>query len=627
MNTKFYSIALNLTVLLFLILSLRHQYFLLNYREFGDESETIVAAGMMAAGLRLYSEIFNHHGPLIFLPGVIVEHLGDFGVIGHRVFVAILQILAVLLIYKSPVFEFLTQRVLAAVISATIILSFMPDIFGHMYKYQTVAGIFLMIILSQYTIPSILCPKKLRGWQIVLGVSLLSSLPFLAVSYLPISILLLISSCRPEFIKAAAAGLALGLTTNLLFLSVYGSFFGYFAFHIYLNLEILPLYNNSPVGAGLIIRALHTATSDLAHFLTLALLLLAAILTAQREPQFPWRTFLLIAGLLSLLIRGSGFHGMPFLYSAIPFLLLSLTFIDERNLGVRFVSLGFIALCLLKVSLLLPGDRERITSSQIQLETDFSRLTSSFTKPEDRIIAYSFQNFQYIAANRLPASGHFFYLPWQEKYNEDPRLGIMIDACDDIMRATPKVMLIDQWTVWGNFPWDAYGGCVQDYADANYYQIPETPYYIRRDLLSNFYDYLHEMGQQLTPSLALTPGGSINLSFHESLLRTAGSRRIVAIDIMFGTYARANAGGAILELETETNERIGVEFQLSELLDNRYARFEIPEGTYVAGKIHWSTGGGVSVWEIGNETEAGHSCIKLLFSDGSWGITPGCPLY
>jgi hypothetical protein len=46
--------AIYILLLLFAALSFRYQYLLLNYRQWGDESETIVAAKMMAAGMKLY---------------------------------------------------------------------------------------------------------------------------------------------------------------------------------------------------------------------------------------------------------------------------------------------------------------------------------------------------------------------------------------------------------------------------------------------------------------------------------------------------------------------------------------------------------------------------------------------
>ena len=125
-----FSVAANALLLFFVALCFRHQYLLLSYKEFGDESETIVAAKMMASGMRLYSDVFNHHGPLTFLPGVLTEKLGDFGVRGNRVSIALLQALSILSIYTSPALKFKWERVLACVASATLILVYLPDTLG-----------------------------------------------------------------------------------------------------------------------------------------------------------------------------------------------------------------------------------------------------------------------------------------------------------------------------------------------------------------------------------------------------------------------------------------------------------------------------------------------------------------
>ena len=338
----FFDAAIYLLLFVFVVLSFRYQYLLLNYREWGDESETIVAAKMMASGMKLYSEIFNHHGPLTFLPGVLTEKLGDFGVLGHRVSVALLQALAILSIYKSPALRCESQKILASVASVTIFLVFMPDIFGHMYKYQTIAGILLVVILSQYTIPAILCPEKVSPWRVILGNYLIASLPFLAVTYLPIASLLFLSSYRNKYFKSIATGSSLGLAANLLFLGIYGSFAGFLAFHLYLNAKVLPFYVDLQPGGGLIVNAVTVATSDLAHFISLIAVLVSSLILAQKEERFPWRTFLLVAGLCSLLMRGAGFHGMPFFYAILPLLALNLSIIDKNSRASKHVALGFL---------------------------------------------------------------------------------------------------------------------------------------------------------------------------------------------------------------------------------------------------------------------------------------------
>jgi len=623
----FFGAIVYILFFLFAALSVRYQYLLLDYREWGDESETIVAAKMMAAGMKLYSEIFNHHGPLTFLPGVLAEKLGDFGVLGHRVPIALLQILAILSIYKSPALISQSQRILACVVSSTVILVFMPDIFGHMYKYQTIVGIFILIVISQYTIPAIICHEGVSKFRVISGNILISSLPFLAITYLPIAGLLFLASFRSKFLKSIVIGCSLGLITNLLFLGVYGSFSGYLAFHLYLNAKILPLYADQQPGGELIVNAVRVATSDLAHFLSLIAILLSAFILARKEEKFPWRTLLIVTGLCSLLMRGAGFQGMPYYYAILPLLALNLILIDTNSHASKTIILGFLLLCMVKISLIIPGDKERILSAPIPTETEFSRLVAEFTNPEDRIIAYSFQNFQYLASGRLPASGHFFYLPWQEKYNENPKFGILIDACKQIREVMPKVMLIDKWDVWDRFPWDSYAGCVQELLDLNYRQVPNKPYYVRNDLLSDIDDYFLSGNVEIIPSSPLSEMNPITLRTDKGFMGAGKNKRLVALGVMFGTHVRVNLGEARLTLQDEDGEELLVDFSLRELLDNRYKYFQIPEGSYVAGKITWLTGGGISAWESHDEKHRVLTCMNYVFSDGSRGFTPGCPMF
>jgi hypothetical protein len=56
------------------ILCVRHQIQLLSYALWQDETETIVAAKMLANGYPLYSEVFNHHEPLTFGPRTFLRY-------------------------------------------------------------------------------------------------------------------------------------------------------------------------------------------------------------------------------------------------------------------------------------------------------------------------------------------------------------------------------------------------------------------------------------------------------------------------------------------------------------------------------------------------------------------------
>ncbi|MER2540495.1 MAG: hypothetical protein ABTQ26_14750, partial [Azonexus sp.] len=308
----------NLSMIFFcayIFCAIRYQFYLLDYFEWGDESETIVAAKMIASGSKLYSEIFNHHGPLVFIPGVILEMFGSFGVAGHRVFIAILQILALLSIYSSPLFESPSIRKLYTIIAGTVMLLYLPDIYGHTYIYQVMAGLLLIIILAQYTIPAILIPDKIEFWRVVVGNFLISSLVFLSVAYSILAIFLFLASLNKRFVGVTLISAMGGAVVNIALLALIGSIPGFIAFHIYLNSNILPLYNGAEMGLRLVKYSFSSITADFAQF-SAVLLLLASISRLGNLGSKNWyRAVFVLFGILSLLTREAEFHKLPYYYA------------------------------------------------------------------------------------------------------------------------------------------------------------------------------------------------------------------------------------------------------------------------------------------------------------------------
>jgi hypothetical protein len=448
----------------------------------------------------------------------------------------------------------------------------------------------------------------------------------LAITYLPITGLFFIVSLRRQYLKGAVFGTLIGLTGNLLFLGFYGSFAGFMAFHLYLNAKILPLYGMQLGIWSIIVNAFNVATSNFAQYFSFIAMLISGFILAIKEERFPWRTILLIIGFYSLLIRGPSFHSLPFYYSILPLISMNLRLLNTDTLSSKKIFLGFLLLSLIKISLILPRDLHKFKSAQIPTETEFSKLVAEFTSPKDKIIAYTFQNFQYIISDRLPASGHFFFLPWQEKYNENPKFGILIDACKQIKETAPKVMLIDKWKVWDRFEWEGYAGCIQKLLDANYRNIPGKPYYIRKDLLRGFDNYKFNENQKMISSSPLNEGSSIKLKFNHELMKAGQTKKLVAIEIMFNTYIQVQFGKAQIILEKESGEKTNLEMNLTEILDNKYKHFYLPEDSYISGEIKWLTGGGISAWESVDNKEKALTCMKYVFADGSHGYTPGCPI-
>ena len=466
---------------LFAFLIIRYQIRLLDYFEWGDESETIVTTKMMAAGHKLYSDVFNMHGPLTFLPGYLLEHFGSFGIKAHRIVMLLMQWFALIALYCSPLLKNRWVRFIYLVIAASFYLVYLPELFSHTYTYQAIAGLLLVIVLSQYIFPSISDPQELSNQWIFIGNALLACLPFLAMTYIPAALFLFAASFRAHAIKIVLMGLLFGLLINLIFLGLTGSFAGYVAIHYYLNLKVVPLFLGGASPPELLQAAMNNATNGVQAILASVIILLAYIRLAW-DSKAIFRATLLLVGIESLLLRGSGFQGLPYWYAvtAVPLIFFKETIFLGRHLYLCIVAV--LTACLLKLLIILPEDKVRIRSKPVPKSTLYSELVKRYTNKDDRILAYSFQNYQYILSDRLPGSGNFFYLPWQAKYAENPVLGIRLNVCDDIKNNRPKMLLIDKMNVNGAWPWETYAQCIQDVIDQDYKQVQGTHYYIRSDV-------------------------------------------------------------------------------------------------------------------------------------------------
>lgn len=493
-------IVSSVLILIAAVYFVEYQKILVNTIEWEDEFETIVVSKMIASGKTLYSEVFSQHGPFVFFPGLILEFIGDFKHQGYRVFIAIMQLAALASIFFSPIFSRKILATLYTVIAAAVIAVYLPRHFGHMFLYHTFGGIFLVIIFSQYTLPAIVKPESLNRTRTILGNILIACLPFLSIAYSPMALCLFLASLRKQYWKNAFASIFTCAVANVLFILLISSIAGYLAIHIYLNLVI---YTSLPhISQGGLIGAYHLimelGANRISDFMVLVVALFALSAAALQEQRFPWRSLLIVLGLASVMIRGDGHTGLPYYYSCLAMPVLFFLNTEGYDLR-RLVVLCFVAaVCLVKLSLTLPGINGTLKRAQIPNTSEFGELAKILTSEEDRIISYSFRNKEYLLADRLPASGHIYYLPQQDIYNKDPLFNVMIDACKEISEYKPKVMSINKWKAWGRFPWENYGSCIQETVDSFYVQVTERPYYIRSDILSDFLEENFNPGDSIT---------------------------------------------------------------------------------------------------------------------------------
>lgn len=602
---------------------LAYQYRLLHYIEWGDESETIVAAKMMVAGSRLYSEIFNHHGPLTFFPGMIVEAVGGHSIAAHRVFIALLQLTALAALFFSPLIRLKhsSVRVTYVMLVATIYVGFLPGSFGHSYIYQVVCGLMLSIALSIWLLP-LLGNIHTGRTATIAGSALIASLPFLAVTYIPAAVVMLLASLKRDNWRNIAIGAIAALVFNLLFLIITGSIKGFIAFHLYMNSELLAAYNGGQSLLTLVGYAFSTATADLGNLFLLATIVVSLTAAACRHKGLSWRHVLVALGLGSLLLRGGNIHGLSYIYAALAVPLLLISLIPERSPIKRGMLLVLCCVLLARLILGGPNEKQMMKDRRIPETTEFAQVAQVLTEPGDKVLAYSFQNFQYIASKRLPASGYYFYLPWQRDYLDKPILGIRIDPCKDIETNRPKLIMLDEWNVWDRYAWSTYGGCVVDIVARDYVRLPGTPYYARHDLAEKI-GLASAVRQELIPSAAVKAGDRFDVPDpHISTNRTA-----LRVGFMIGTHARRNEGvAALTSTDAEGKTSTLNSLALADVKDNAFAYFNVPAGAKGDLAIDIQQGGGVSVWEAREDNGAVHPCVTVVYEKGPPSFTAGCPV-
>jgi len=464
----------------------RYQIRLFDYFQWDDESETIVTAKMMAHGYRLYSEVFNNHGPLVFLPGMVLECFGSFGIKEHRIFIALLQWVAFGSIFFSPLLKNTDKylRLTYVAIIGTIALVYLPLLsLSHTYTYQVFAGLVTTIILAQYGLPMIYDPMKVSGNAVVVGNALLACLPFLALNYAPPAFILFFAFFKPSRTKETVIGLLIGTVFNLIFIALFSSFLGWYAIHYYMSVEIMTPLRGEVVSMGGFLETIYkSVTEELPSFIALTAIVAATSKLSLKEKKFPYRTFILFIGLISLLIRGGGLHGPPFYFSAITLPILFFVSVNPANKKYLIFISFLIILCITKLLLVFWYDKYKLEKDRITGTSPFSELVQKLTNNDDRILVYTYKNYEYIYSNRLPASGNHHYFIWQQKYYEHPILGIKIDTCNDIKNHPPKIIYTDYWSAVDAHPWLSYTQCLHTILNQKYTQVKNNPWWIRNDV-------------------------------------------------------------------------------------------------------------------------------------------------
>jgi hypothetical protein len=613
-----YKVIVYATTIFFLILlTIFKQKLLSNYLVWEDEFETIITTRMILNGDKLYQDVFNPHGPSTFILGLILETFGLSSIFQYRSLIFLLQIGVILSITFSPVITKPLTRILIFSISIFFYLTEFIDYFSHTYTYQNIAGLSLAFIFAQVLIPITYSDYRPTRLKIFIGILLTVNLIFLAVTYIPISLIILFLIYSSINKKLFMMSIVTGTLLNTLFIIFYASWKGYLVQHFYINSQITPKFypfqnlTDFPMN---IYRSLGQ------NFWLFAIIMTMFFVVAlQLSHQRIYKPFLLLVGLLSLLIRGVEFQALPFYYIIPTLLLLILSKIERiRNHSIFILPLFFIFV----YSFYLSFYDEKIQNNQIPTINEFKQLTEFFTNKNDEVFSYTFANSQYVIADRLPVSPYFFYLPMQYEYDRNPVLGVKFSICEDLKKSRPKVGYLEVYDFSSKLPWNQYATCVDDFIAKNYFQLPFNTLYIRRDLLTGIIN-----DESLRPEGKMIPSRKVdksNLVLNTTANSITSQIRINGIGILFATYGK-NIEGSITFNAKSSQKSISASIAGNKIVDNRYTFIDLPAGNYTEFSLISENEIDLSIWQFEEDLDLNlNSCIVMRYENETFKITPGC---
>lgn len=484
----------------------------LDIGEFGDETEKIVGARMIAAGGRLYETIFSNHGPLAFA----LNHLwlaltGTKDLASHRIVPLGLFVLAAAAVAASPALTCWRGRCRAAYLFLFPLGLLYAGAALHMTLYQGIGGALLVMALVLCPLPALLGIVPPRWAAAAAGFAAagaaLAAYPFaVSAALLPIAAVLAVpAGARLRLAIAYAAG-GFGATALLaLWMAFHADFAGYFVYHVWYNQTVYAgAVGYSPLAPLYAIVPRETNPQRLIHLFALAALYAAiALVILGRWPslrrRLAWSTALaaLSLGLAFFNPRGQGgFHAATFLVGALALLAVvsgRLTAASApralRRTGLALLAgcAGFLALVharALSTPDELPlGEMARLRTALKASDDRQFRLVRALLRPHERMLAVVYAPAIYIKADRLPVSGQFYYLPVQARYAAQPVRGFHIDLCRDVRERRPKVVFYLDRVGNGRYGFAGYAPCVHAELAAHYVPLPWAPeYLVRRDI-------------------------------------------------------------------------------------------------------------------------------------------------
>ncbi len=515
--------------LAFFILSIGLYGFLANCLrsapDFNDETEKLVGAMMIADGMRIYKDMFAHHGPLSYMIAQFFYWIsgGINSVEAYRFIPMLFPLFSIGAIIFSPAIKQVNFRLFAASLFALGIAS-MQTIYGLMLgMYQIYAGHFLLCALSLVIIPLIVGSQIPRICSFLGGLCL--ALAFFSAYSFVISCSFLMLICivsafikdeNKDVLRYVILGIFFAILNVSIYLYFFGDFKGYLAYHFYYNqvyyskisnykpLDIL--YFIPPI-IGYFIKPV-APTSWLSYIISSSVSIFAFFLILSLKEKNKPISKILIAYFIILIFgiifsdprADDNFRMNTLVIVALGFISLVTCFILEKinnwkdplaifvitAISILFISFA-IAQFSIKTYLYEASPVKYYKMSGITKESTNAevKLLQTIVSEHERVQQFPFNLNFYILINRLPASGVFYLFPSINDYFEKPVLGVKIDACSQLEERLPKIIYYDESNIWG-YDSSTYLGCFENLLQKKYLSTSIMKFvWIRADIAAS----------------------------------------------------------------------------------------------------------------------------------------------
>lgn len=470
---------------------------------FSDETEHLLGGRMLNAGGRLYETYVDSHGPVIFmLTEAYGAIFGWFAPNYARLIEPGLGLLAASSVALSPALRSGTEKLWGVALFLGMLATVWLLQGLYLLNFYPVGGLLAVFGLSGFLTGVWRGETASPSMALVAGVCF-ALLFFTAYSFGPSIILFAISACwaasrptRRRTTLSFVAGGAIGTLGMLVWLLARSDLLSYLAFHIAFNQTAYAPFTGFSLDNLLRSLAPSFGPSVRVHAFGLLLCGLSCLLFVTINLAAGLRRRLLSillghAGILLLNARGTTiFQDGTFLIAAIGVASVAI----PAALAWPFVARPVLSIAIsLLLGLSIAGielvGRKTLSTPAMMtraemvrqpryliaqpLHTAFFDKVRMVARPGEPVLALVYWPEFYWAADRLPMSGYYEYLPWDAAYAKSPWFGRKRDICVDLAKSPPPVVAFDSWKVWDTYAPADYMPCVLRILATKYQQSAE----------------------------------------------------------------------------------------------------------------------------------------------------------